>query len=79
MGPGFQVGGQVDLTEVTEIKGDGDKVIFTLGAGNADFPFVASDDHTPIMPAEDGKADWQSGVGGVLLAELIPASAPRWA
>lgn len=50
------------LSAVTDIKGDGDNVIFTLNGGNADFPFLASDYHTPIMPAKDGKADWQSGI-----------------
>ncbi|MGE0060321.1 MAG: ABC transporter substrate-binding protein, partial [Dehalococcoidia bacterium] len=29
---------------------------------SADFPYVTSDYHLPIMPAVDGKADWQSGV-----------------
>src|SRR5262245_818342 len=48
------------LTAVTDLKADGDKVIFTLDAGNADFPFLASDYHTPIMPAKDGAVDWQS-------------------
>ena len=48
------------LTAITDIKADGDNVIFTLNAGNADFPFLASDYHTPIMPTVDGKADWLS-------------------
>lgn len=51
------------LTTVTDVKADGDKVIVTLSAGNADFPYVASDYHIPIMPSADGKVDWQSGVG----------------
>ena len=50
------------LTAITDIKADGDKVIFSLDAGNADFPFLASDYHIPIMPAKDGDVDWQSGV-----------------
>jgi peptide/nickel transport system substrate-binding protein len=50
------------LSGVADIKADGDKVIFTLNAGNADFPFYASDYHLPIMPAKDGAVDWQSGV-----------------
>ncbi len=49
---------------IVDIKADGnDTVIFTLNAGNADFPFIASDYHLAIMPAVDGKADWASGVG----------------
>ena len=50
------------LSAITDLKADGDKVIFTLNAGNADFPFLASDYHTPIMPSKDGKVDWQSGI-----------------
>jgi peptide/nickel transport system substrate-binding protein len=50
------------LKAITDIKADGDNVIFTLTAGNADFPFLTSDYHLPIMPAKDGKADWQSGI-----------------
>lgn len=52
------------LTAVTDVKADGkNKVIVTLDAGNADFPFIAADYHLPIMPASDGKVDWQSGIG----------------
>ena len=51
------------LETVTDIKADGpDTVTFMLKEGNADFPYVVSDYHMPIMPAKDGKADWQSGV-----------------
>ena len=52
------------LADVGDIKADGkDTVIFTLANGNADFPYVAYDFHIPIMPAADGKVDWQSGIG----------------
>ncbi|MDH3472251.1 MAG: ABC transporter substrate-binding protein [Rhodospirillales bacterium] len=52
------------LEAVTEIKTDGsDRVVFTLEAGNADFPYIVSDYHLAIMPAKDGGVDWQSGVG----------------
>jgi peptide/nickel transport system substrate-binding protein len=51
------------LADVTDIKADGKAVVFELKSGNADFPFVVYDFHMPIMPALDGKADWQSGVG----------------
>jgi peptide/nickel transport system substrate-binding protein len=52
------------LQPITDIKADGkDTVIFTLSGANADFPFIASDYHIPIMPANaDGTADWKSGV-----------------
>ncbi len=49
---------------VKNIKADGkDKVVFELDGGNADFPVVMSDYHFNIVPAKDGVADWQSGVG----------------
>jgi len=51
------------LAPIKDIKAD-DKltVIFELEGGNADFPYIASDYHIPIMPAKDGAADWQSNV-----------------
>ena len=50
------------LGSVTDIQGDGpETVVFTLREGNADFPYIASDYHIPILPAnDDGSADWQS-------------------
>jgi peptide/nickel transport system substrate-binding protein len=50
------------LQPITDIEADGDDtVVFTLSDGNADFPFLVSDYHLPIMPAkEDGRADWAS-------------------
>ncbi len=53
------------LAPVTELKADGpNKVVFKLSGGSADFPFVVSDYHLAIMPADkEGKVDWQSGIG----------------
>lgn len=52
------------LAAVDDIRADGaDAVVFTLSSGNADFPHVVADFHIPIMPAMNGKVDWQSGVG----------------
>ncbi len=53
------------LAAVKELKADGmDKVVFTLEGGNADFPFILSDYHVAIMPANsDGTVDWRSGIG----------------
>jgi peptide/nickel transport system substrate-binding protein len=51
------------VTAITDMKADGDTVVISLEAGNADFPFVMTDYHIPVMPAKDGKMDWQSGVG----------------
>ena len=52
------------LKPVMDIKADGKgTVIFKLDGGNADFPYLTSDYHIPIMPAKaDGTADWQSNV-----------------
>lgn len=60
---------------VTDIKVDGDNVVVTLSAGNADFPFLVSDYHVGICPAnDDGTIDWKSGVGtgGYVLKEFEP-------
>lgn len=53
------------LAGVAEIAADGpETVIFTLKSGNADFPYVLSDYHLPIMPGkQEGGAEWQKGIG----------------
>ena len=40
---------------ITDMKADGGNVIITLESPNADFPFVASDYHLPIMLAVGDK------------------------
>ncbi len=63
------------LEPVVEIKADGkDTVVFSLREGNADFPFIVSDYHIAMMPANDGGVDWQSGVGtgGYMLESFEP-------
>ncbi|HID67131.1 MAG TPA: ABC transporter substrate-binding protein [Roseibacterium sp.] len=46
------------VADITDITADGMNVIFTLSAGNADFPFVMSDYHLAIVPAQaDGSID----------------------
>jgi peptide/nickel transport system substrate-binding protein len=64
MGPSSKSAAKALLAAVTDIKADGpDKVIFTLSGGNADWPYICSDYHIPIMPAlPNGDADWQSNV-----------------
>lgn len=48
--------------QIIDIKADGKYgVIFTLEAGNADFPFALSDQHASIFPA--GTTDFSKGVG----------------
>jgi peptide/nickel transport system substrate-binding protein len=70
---------------VTEIKAEGeDTVVFTLAAGNADFPWIVSDYHLPIGKAgEDGKVDWTKamGSGSYVLENFEPgvrADLSRW-
>ncbi|MCK7612634.1 ABC transporter substrate-binding protein [Roseibium sediminicola] len=48
---------------IEDISVDGDNVVFTLEAGNADFPFVVSDYHLPILPSKDGKIEPSNGIG----------------
>jgi len=48
-----------------KLKKDGkNTIIFELDGGNADFPFLLSDYHITIGPADKmGKIDWHAGVG----------------
>ncbi len=61
---------------VQSLRADGDsRVVFDLSAGNADFAYILSDVHLPIVPAnEDGSIDWASGIGagGYVLKEFEP-------
>jgi peptide/nickel transport system substrate-binding protein len=52
------------LAAVKDVKTDGPTtVIFELAGGNADFPYIVSDYHIPIMPRkDDGTPDWSSGI-----------------
>ncbi|WP_371225763.1 ABC transporter substrate-binding protein [Roseovarius sp. 2305UL8-3] len=67
------------MASVTDIVADGDTIVFTLDAGNADFPAVLTDYHIPVQPAVDGKMDWESGVGcgPYRLEELQPGVSAR--
>ena len=59
---------------IKDIKVDGQTVVFTLDAGNADFPFIMSDYHLAIMPSIDGKIDPTStdGCGGYIVDKFDP-------
>lgn len=48
---------------ITDMKVDGDIVEISLEAGNADFPFVMTDYHLPIMKSSEGNIDIASGDG----------------
>ncbi len=53
------------LADVTDITKDGDyAVVFKLASGNADLPWLMTDYHLAICPAnDDGSLEWQSGDG----------------
>jgi len=53
------------LTDVTDITKDGDYTVkVALKGGNADFPWLMTDYHMAICPAnDDGTIDWKSGDG----------------
>ncbi|MTI44426.1 ABC transporter substrate-binding protein [Roseibium hamelinense] len=66
---------------ITEIRTEGDDtVVFDLESGNADFPFVFTDYHLAILPAKDGKVDWQAedGCGPYKLVEFDPGVVARF-
>jgi peptide/nickel transport system substrate-binding protein len=73
------------VAPVTDIQAKGeDTVVFTLNAGNADFPWVVSDYHLPIGKAgDDGKVDWTkwNGSGSYVVESWEPgvrADLARW-
>ncbi|MCH2167297.1 MAG: ABC transporter substrate-binding protein [Oceanicola sp.] len=46
------------VADIVDMQADGMNVVITLANGNADFPFVLSDYHLPILPAQaDGTID----------------------
>lgn len=53
------------LSVIADMRADGElAVIIELKYPNADLPYLLSDYHLPILPAnEDGTLDWRSGVG----------------
>lgn len=57
-------GAKTVLEGITSIRTDGPHtVVFELANGNADFPYITTDYHLVIFPSEEGRIDWQSGVG----------------
>lgn len=59
---------------VTDIKADGQNVVITLNAPNADWPYFMSDYHVPIMASADGKIDPTSsdGTAGYIVESYEP-------
>ncbi len=63
------------VAPIAEMAADGaNVVVVTLESGSADFPFVISDYHLPILPAVDGKIDPLSpdGCGGYVVDSYEP-------
>lgn len=51
------------LSAITDVRTDGDSVVFELSGANADFPYLMSDYHLIILPSTDGKIDPLAGIG----------------
>ena len=66
--------GKPVLEPITDIAADGSEtVVFTLSAGNADFPFNFNEATFGIYPAKDNAIDWQAGgSGGYILKNAQP-------
>jgi peptide/nickel transport system substrate-binding protein len=63
-GPDTKSAAKGIVTPVTDIKADGkNTVVFTLQEGDADFPFIASDYHIPIIPKGTKGKEYEKGVG----------------
>ena len=64
------------LSSVESVKADGKYgLIVKLSGGNADLPFLMTDYHLNMCPAnKDGSIDWQSGIGtgGYILKQNDP-------
>lgn len=51
------------VAAIADMKADGDNVVITLSAGNADFAYLMSFYALGIMPAGGDGVEWQKGVG----------------
>ncbi len=53
------------FSNVTDVRADGDyTIIIELDTGLADLPWILTDYHIAIVPADvDGNADWKDGIG----------------
>ncbi|MGE0007902.1 MAG: ABC transporter substrate-binding protein [Parvibaculaceae bacterium] len=76
MGEDSKSGVKPLLTQIEDMKADGDNtVVFTLSAGNADFPYIFNDYHLGIRPAQaNGSIDptTRIGSGGYTLESFEP-------
>lgn len=73
MGDGSTSAAKPIVETISEMRADGMNVIFKLETGNADFPFILSDYHLPMLPANsDGAIDpmTMDGCGPYVLTDL---------
>ena len=59
------------LASIKDMRADGDKVIFTLDAGNADFPYNTTNYALAIFPSKDGAIDWSQGGTGAFITKAF--------
>ena len=67
--------GKALLSDVVSVKADGPNVVtFHLKSGNADFPFIISDQNFMILPSKDGQINWMDRVasGPFVMQEFEP-------
>lgn len=78
-GPDSKSAAKPIVDPISDIAVDGDTVVFTLQAGNADFPFLMSDYHLPIMPKSGDTIDPSSsdGCGGYVVDSFEPGVSAR--
>jgi len=63
-GPDTKSAAKGVVDPIKDIKADGkNAVIFTLKEGNADFPYIASDYHIPIIPKGTKGKEYEKGIG----------------
>ncbi|KIC21355.1 peptide ABC transporter substrate-binding protein [Leisingera sp. ANG-Vp] len=52
------------VSQIKEMRAEGNNVVFVLDGANADFPYVLSDYHLIVLPSKDGALiDPQGGIG----------------
>lgn len=75
-GPNSKSGAKSLLAAIEEIKADDDHtLVIRLSSGNADLPYMLTDYHLAMLPADkDGKVSWgnKDGTGGYIVEEFEP-------
>lgn len=51
------------MSHLSEVRADGEIVVFDLETPDADWPAILSEYFLSILPSSDGQADWASGIG----------------